>query len=138
LVIDTPCGGTGTCGKCRVQVLEGAPAASAADRQVFSSHELQTADLKSVLIAGGFGTFIRREHAQRIGLLPPELDIHRIHYVGNVSLAGAKRALLSIHARQQSEALARRAQHIELSTDANFQMQFAESMIFPDAPYLTV
>jgi len=99
---------------------------------------LQVTDLRSVLIAGGFGMFIRREHAQRIGLLPPDIDPHRIHYVGNVSLAGARRALVSTRARQQGEALARRAQHVELSTDANFQMQFAESMIFPDAPYLTV
>jgi ferredoxin len=41
LVIDTPCGGTGTCGKCRVQVLQGAPESVDADRKVFAETELE-------------------------------------------------------------------------------------------------
>ena len=80
---------------------------------------------------GGFGGFIRRDKAQRIGLLPPELDHRRIHYVGNVSLAGARWALLSLEARKHGEELARRTQHVELSMDGDFQTEFAEAMIFP-------
>ncbi|MFW6106867.1 MAG: ASKHA domain-containing protein, partial [bacterium] len=49
---------------------------------------LKPEDLKTVLIAGGFGGFIRRDNAQRLGLLPPDVHHERIHYVGNVSLAG--------------------------------------------------
>ena len=41
LTIDTPCGGTGTCGSCRVQLIHGACAPSETDRQVFSEEELQ-------------------------------------------------------------------------------------------------
>jgi len=95
--------------------------------------ELTPADLKTVLIAGGFGGFIRRDKAQRIGLLPPEVDHQRIHYVGNVSLAGARWALLSLEARRHGEELARRTRHVELSVDGDFQAEFAEAMIFPDA-----
>ena len=40
LVIDTPCGGTGTCGKCRVQVTGGAVEPEATDRAVFTPGEL--------------------------------------------------------------------------------------------------
>ena len=89
-------------------------------------------DLKRVLIAGGFGSFIRRNNAQRIGLLPPGIDHRLIHYVGNVSLAGAKWALVSTNARTRGEDLARQARHVELSRDPDFQTEFAEAMIFPE------
>ncbi len=92
---------------------------------------LTPTDLKTVLIAGGFGGFIRRDKAQRLGLLPPEVDHERIHYVGNVALAGARWALVSSDARRHAEQLARRARHVELSVDGDFQMEFAEAMIFP-------
>ncbi len=93
---------------------------------------LTPADLKTVLIAGGFGGFIRRDKAQRLGLLPPEVDHQRIHYVGNVSLAGARWALLSLAARKHGEELARGTRHVELSVDGDFQAEFAEAMIFPE------
>ncbi len=88
-------------------------------------------DLKAVQIAGGFGSFIRRSQAQRIGLIPPGVDHRRVHYVGNVSLAGARWALLSVEARKHAEDLARRARHVELSVDGDFQAEFTEAMIFP-------
>ena len=95
---------------------------------------LKVSDLKSVLIAGGFGSFIRRKQAQRIGLIPPEIDPQRIHYVGNVSLAGARWALLSMEGRKYGENLARRARHVELSMDLDFQDEFVKAMIFPNMP----
>ncbi len=93
---------------------------------------ISVGDLKRVLIAGGFGSFIRRNNAQRIGLLPPGIDHSHIHYVGNASLAGAKWALVSTNARNRGEHLARQARHVELSRDMDFQMEFAEAMIFPE------
>lgn len=90
------------------------------------------ADVGLVLIAGGFGSFIRRNHAQRIGLLPVQIDHKRIHYVGNASLSGAKWALVSTTARKHAETLARQTRHVELSQDPNFQNEFAEAMIFPE------
>jgi len=92
---------------------------------------VRTGDIRSVLLAGGFGNFIRRNHAQRIGLLPEGIDHERIVYIGNASLSGAKWALLSTDARKRAEALARQTQHIDLSRDPDFQMVFAEAMIFP-------
>jgi len=92
---------------------------------------LEVSDLRSVLIAGGFGNFIRRSSAQRIGLLPSGIDHQRIRYVGNVSLAGAKAALLSTEARRQGEDLARLVRHVDLSTAEGFLEEFTEAMIFP-------
>lgn len=92
---------------------------------------IKAADLKKVFIAGGFGSFIRRNNAQRIGLLPAEVSHEKISFVGNTSLAGAKLALLSIKARQRAEGLAKQTEHIELSADSDFQNEFANAMIFP-------
>jgi uncharacterized 2Fe-2S/4Fe-4S cluster protein (DUF4445 family) len=92
---------------------------------------IKAADLKHVFVAGGFGSFIRRNHAQRIGLLPKEVGHEKISFVGNTSLAGAKLALLSLKARQKAETLAVQTQHIELSAESGFQDEFAAAMIFP-------
>jgi uncharacterized 2Fe-2S/4Fe-4S cluster protein (DUF4445 family) len=93
---------------------------------------LEPADLETVLVAGGFGNFIRRKNAQRIGLLPHQIPRQRIRYQGNTSLAGARLAAVSQKARQAAEQLARQTEHVDLSSDPHFSWAFAESMIFPD------
>jgi uncharacterized 2Fe-2S/4Fe-4S cluster protein (DUF4445 family) len=92
---------------------------------------LTPADLEAVLVAGGFGNFIRRKNAQRIGLLPNQIPRQRIRYQGNTSLAGARVTAVSQQARRQAADLARRTEHVDLSTDAHFRWAFAEAMIFP-------
>jgi uncharacterized 2Fe-2S/4Fe-4S cluster protein (DUF4445 family) len=102
-------------------------------RIVLKTAVIEAKDISRVLIAGGFGSFIRRANAQRIGLFPREIDRHKINFVGNASLAGAKWALLSTEARRQAEELARETKHVNLSLDPNFQMEFADAMIFPSS-----
>ena len=99
---------------------------------LLSREGLKPADLHSVLIAGGFGNFIRRGNAQRIGLLPSGIPRGRIRYQGNTSLAGARLVALCTQARRTAEDLARRSEHLDLSFDPGFQMAFAEAMIFPE------
>jgi uncharacterized 2Fe-2S/4Fe-4S cluster protein (DUF4445 family) len=93
---------------------------------------LQPKDLQRVLIGGGFGNFIRRNNAQRIGLLPTEIERRRIRYMGNTALAGARLVALSRQARQLAEELARRTTHVDLSADRDFHNVFADSMLFPE------
>jgi uncharacterized 2Fe-2S/4Fe-4S cluster protein (DUF4445 family) len=111
----------------------GAGAIRAGVKILLKQAALSPEDLDCVLIAGGFGSFIRRKPAQRIGLLPGGIDRQRIRYVGNAALNGAKWALLSTQARLAAEDLARRTRHVELSMDTGFQMEFAEAMIFPES-----
>jgi uncharacterized 2Fe-2S/4Fe-4S cluster protein (DUF4445 family) len=94
---------------------------------------LEPRQLQRVLIAGGFGNFIRRSNAQRIGLLPHDIEHRRIRYAGNTSLAGARLAALSQRACVLADELARRTEHVDLSTDAEFHRVFADTMIFPEA-----
>lgn len=42
IVLETPCGGNGACGKCRVTVASGCPEPTDADREVFSAGELES------------------------------------------------------------------------------------------------
>ncbi len=102
---------------------------------------LKPLDIARVYVAGGFGNYIRRNNAQRIGLLPSALPRERIVFAGNTALAGACLAAASAEARYQAEAVARRTAHIELSQDTAFHHEFVEGMYFPeddpDADYPT-
>jgi uncharacterized 2Fe-2S/4Fe-4S cluster protein (DUF4445 family) len=93
---------------------------------------LEPIDLDRILMGGGFGNFIRRSNAQRIGLLPSQIEHHQIRYMGNTSLAGARLAAISRRARDAAELIARRTEHVDLSSDAGFHRQFAEAMCFPE------
>ena len=90
-------------------------------------------DLGEVLLAGAFGNFIRRNHAQRIGLLPA-VPHERIRFIGNAASMGAKMALLSTAERLRADSLRERAEHIDLSADPEFQMAFGMAMMFPEPP----
>ena len=113
------------------EVQLGAGAIRAGSAILLKKAGVRAEDIRSVLLAGGFGNFIRRSNAQRIGLLPGGIEHEKIIYVGNASLSGAKWALLSVDARKRVEEIARRANHIDLSRSADFQEEFAEAMIFP-------
>ena len=80
-----------------------------------------------MLLAGGFGNYIRRGNAQRMGLLPPGIEHQRIRYQGNTSLAGARLVGLSRGCREgHGEVLAARTEHVDLSREPDFAAAFAE------------
>ncbi|HVJ47816.1 ASKHA domain-containing protein [Desulfitobacterium sp.] len=85
--------------------------------------------LDSVLLAGAFGNYIKKESALGIGLLPP-LPIERINAIGNAAGDGAKMALLSTVERARATKLADHAEHLELSTRKDFQEQFIKALSF--------
>jgi uncharacterized 2Fe-2S/4Fe-4S cluster protein (DUF4445 family) len=85
----------------------------------------------SVLLAGAFGNFIRRNNAHRIGMLPP-IPCHRIRFVGNTASFGAKRALLSTEEKDYSNRIVAQVTHVDLSLSPDFQMEFGAAMMFPE------
>jgi uncharacterized 2Fe-2S/4Fe-4S cluster protein (DUF4445 family) len=89
-------------------------------------------DLENIFIAGGFGSFIRRTSAQRIGIIPNSIPHNKISFIGNSSLDGAQLSLLSTNARQRAEEITKIVNHIQLSLDMDFQAEFANAMIFPE------
>jgi uncharacterized 2Fe-2S/4Fe-4S cluster protein (DUF4445 family) len=86
-------------------------------------------DIKRVYLAGGFGSYMDRRSACRVGLIPKELE-GRACAVGNSSGAGAKAALLSADAMREACRLAKAMKYIELSARKDFQDAFVEKMFF--------
>ena len=84
-----------------------------------------------VYIAGGFGSYLDRKNASRIGLLPVELSTVAVT-VGNAALDGASMLLLDPDAREVAEALARGAKSVNLSESRAFSDMYASSMIFTE------
>ena len=87
-------------------------------------------DVEQILIGGSFGKYINIEKAIQIGLLP---DVPWDHYkfLGNTSILGAYKALLSIEARQKVEDIANNMTYIELSADNTFYEAFMSAMFLP-------
>lgn len=91
---------------------------------------LQPTDLARVLVAGAFGNYLDAENAVTIGLLP-DLPLERIRFVGNSSVAGARKALLSRAAREKAEQIAARMTNFELSLEADFMEAYVAGLFLP-------
>jgi uncharacterized 2Fe-2S/4Fe-4S cluster protein (DUF4445 family) len=87
------------------------------------------ADIDRILVAGAFGSSLDIKNSQALGLLP-DVPEKKIAFVGNASLAGARRLLLSRSDRAAAEALAARISHISLATRPDFQDEFVRSLEF--------
>lgn len=84
-------------------------------------------DLDGLLIAGAFGTYISKEHAIGIGLIP-NLSLEKLHFLGNAAGAGAKMALLSAGEEAGIVAAARQVRYVELAGDPTFADHFMTAM----------
>ena len=83
-------------------------------------------DVKQVIIAGAFGTYIDISSALAIGMLPP-IPLNRFRQVGNAAGMGAKLALISLTSRSQAETIASRVSYIELASSPRFQPLFMQA-----------
>lgn len=83
-----------------------------------------------IYIAGGFGRFLDIDKAIIIGLLP-DLPREKFQYIGNSSLMGAYKTLVSPQARETLNALSKRMTYVELSTDPAYMDQFTGACFLP-------
>ncbi|MGI5958121.1 MAG: ASKHA domain-containing protein [Massiliimalia sp.] len=90
---------------------------------------LSAAQVDRLILAGGFGSFIDRTNAAVIGLIPKEFA-QKAHSIGNASGSGASMILLNSDCLAESEALAKQAEGLELSSSAYFMEQYVECMGF--------
>jgi len=86
-------------------------------------------ELKAVYVAGGFGNFLNKENALLVGLVP-KVDISKVKFIGNGSLAGARMFLLSRKVRSRVRELLKNVIHISLHEEPNFRRLFIESLFF--------
>ena len=89
-----------------------------------------TADqLDGILLAGAFGSNLRPESIQGIGMFPP-IALEKIKAVGNAAGTGAVMALLSKKQMRVAQSLPERVEHIELSLHQAFTHKFAQAIAF--------
>ncbi|HLE27094.1 MAG TPA: ASKHA domain-containing protein [Anaerolineales bacterium] len=114
-----------------IRALQFAKGAIAAGVNVLLAHMGVTAgDLREVLLAGSFGSYINPASARLIGLVP-WVPVERIVAVGNAAGEGAKICLLSFRERQAANRLPEFIEYLELSGRSEFNDIFTEALGFP-------
>ena len=88
-------------------------------------------EVKEMIIAGAFGSYLKVRNALGIGLLP-HLPNARYRQVGNAALVGARWALVSHQARERARQIAHQTSYLELTTYPKFNRRFAMGMLFPN------
>jgi len=90
---------------------------------------IELADIRNVYIAGGFGNFMDKESAVKIGLIDRKLE-DKIESIGNAAGGGAIMALLNDEYKDESEKIAKMGSHVELGGDAYFMEKYVDCMYF--------
>ncbi|MDF2988703.1 MAG: ferredoxin [Eubacterium sp.] len=88
-------------------------------------------DIKTVYLAGGFGSYINIESALKIGLIPSALE-GKIQTAGNAAGQGAIEALINSDSLKAAEEISRKIKYIELSASKDFNDYYVECMMFEE------
>ncbi len=102
-------------------------------RLMLKRNHLSEANLDAIYIAGAFGNYLNIENSMKIGLLP-RLDPRRLVFIGNSSLAGARRILISRVEREKAESLIRKIRYVSLAAEPEFQDYFIKALEFSGWP----
>jgi uncharacterized 2Fe-2S/4Fe-4S cluster protein (DUF4445 family) len=113
-----------------IRKLQLAKAAIAAGIQVLLHYAgISEAGVKSLSLAGGFGSYMDLNSAARIGLFPKIL-LPKANAAGNTAGEGAAITLYSKEAHKQLESIRNNCEYIDLSANAFFNEKFVEQMGF--------
>jgi uncharacterized 2Fe-2S/4Fe-4S cluster protein (DUF4445 family) len=97
---------------------------------LLKTKKLRGKDLDRVFIAGAFGNYIKPENAKFIGLVP-DVPTHKIRFVGNTAVTGAKMALISKNMREKIDLISKKVRYLELANDPAFNQEFIKALSFP-------
>ena len=86
--------------------------------------------IETFYVAGGFGNYLNIEKAVAIGLLP-DIPRDKIQFIGNSSLTGARRVLLSETALEKCLNISRSMTNIELSNHQPFMDEYVAALFLP-------
>ena len=88
-------------------------------------------EIRAVLLAGAFGSYMDPASACRIGMIPPVL-LDRIRPIGNAAGEGAKLCALSEKEYAYSQTLAENTEFLELAGMADFQDCYVDALEFEE------
>lgn len=91
---------------------------------------LEFDDINRVYLAGGFGSYLNKEKALVLGLIP-DVAPEKVRFVGNTSIAGAKMALLSKEALDKTYKIAHQTTYYDLITHPNYMDEFMSAKFIP-------
>ncbi len=86
--------------------------------------------IETFYVAGGFGSYLDIGKSIAIGLLP-DIPKERIQFIGNSSLTGARKCLLSEAAMEMCINVSRSMTNIELSTYQPFTDEYIAALFLP-------
>ncbi len=92
---------------------------------------MQPAQVKTVYLAGGFGTHMDASHAIAAGLLPG-FEPSQIQAVGNTSLGGAFLALMDAGVLDEIARIGKRMEIIELNLEPQFESHYIDQLSLPE------
>lgn len=87
-------------------------------------------DIDSLVIAGGFGSYMDKRSALHIGLLP-QVPVEKIVHVGNAAGAGAALALAEAGEKSLAD-FDKKCSYLELSSSKEFMENYVECMAFDE------
>uniref|UniRef100_UPI0040567EDA ASKHA domain-containing protein n=1 Tax=Acetatifactor sp. TaxID=1872090 RepID=UPI0040567EDA len=90
---------------------------------------VKTDEIKTLYLAGGFGSHLNVHSAVEIGLIPRELE-QKVRVIGNASLAGAVQLLLCKEEVEDVRRIANCSQHINLGGNSIFSEKYINKMFF--------
>ncbi len=114
-------------------ILRSKAAIYAAVKIILDSLSFTEEMIQQVFVAGGFGNYLNVESAVRLGLFP-DLDREKFKFVGNSSLQGARRAVLSAEEYKKSREIAQEMTYLELSSEeysGDFMDEFVAAQFIP-------
>ena len=88
-------------------------------------------DIRAVLLAGAFGSYMDPASACRIGMIPPVL-LDRIQSIGNAAGEGAKLCALREQEYVYSQDLAENTEFLELASMSDFQDCYVDALEFEE------
>jgi uncharacterized 2Fe-2S/4Fe-4S cluster protein (DUF4445 family) len=96
---------------------------------LLSESGFRAEELKTILVAGGFGYHLNPEAIFRVGLIPSAPHA-QLMFIGNSSLEGARRMLVARENTARAAEIAGSAHIIELSGLKDFETKFVREMRF--------
>lgn len=98
-------------------------------RTLIHASNIDISEIGSLIIAGGFGSYLDSRSAVNIGLLPYELK-DKIRVIGNAALTGASMLLLNRSLRSETAKFVSEVTVTELSGNPLFADEYMERMMF--------
>ena len=86
-------------------------------------------EISRIYLAGAFGSYIKKESAVKIGLIP-DIPVDKITHTGNCAGTGALMALLNPDVIRDMEKYAEEIFHVELADEEKFQELFMRFLAF--------